>query len=120
MNPGTTNHVVRLECLDCISEHGKAGSQFRIGATMKEPKHSRGYWSDNLLVVGTLLAIWAIVGFGAGVFGIEFLNRMRVGNLGLGFWIAQQGAIFVFVLLVAAYAIWMDRLDRHHRSRGDR
>ena len=50
----------------------------------------------------------------AAFFLIEPLNRIRIGEIGLGFWFAQQGSIFTFVLLVLVYAIWMDRLDRRH------
>ena len=45
---------------------------------------------------------------------IEQLNTIRIGGVGLGFWFAQQGSIFVFVLLVLAYAVRMDRLDRQY------
>lgn len=69
------------------------------------------YWKANLLAVGILLSLWAIVAFGCGIFGIEWLNRYQIGGLGLGFWMAQQGSIFVFVILVASYAFWMDHLD---------
>ena len=61
-----------------------------------------------------LLTIWAIVGYGCSIFLIEPLNKIRIGEIGLGFWFAQQGSIFTFVLLVLVYAIWMDRLDRRH------
>ncbi len=77
------------------------------------------YWKDNLWVVGILLTIWFIVGFGGGVFAIEWLNGFKIGKVGLGFWTAQQGAIFVFVLLVFVYAIWMDRLDRRYSVEED-
>ena len=72
------------------------------------------YWRDNLTVVTILMSIWFIVGYGGGVFGIEWLNQFKIGQLGLGFWIAQQGSILVFVVLVVVYAIWMDRIDRKH------
>ena len=49
-----------------------------------------------------------------GILWIEPLNQIRLGQVGLGFWIAQQGAIFVFVILVTLYAFWMDRVDRKH------
>jgi len=72
------------------------------------------YWRDNLMVVTILMSIWFIVAFGGGVFGTQWLNQFKIGQLGLGFWIAQQGSILVFVLLVVTYAIWMDRIDRKH------
>lgn len=81
---------------------------------MAEPKRPSSYWNENLVVVSILLLIWFVVGFGCSIFLIEPLNQFKVGQLGLGFWIAQQGSIFVFVLLVLIYAVWMDRVDRKH------
>lgn len=83
---------------------------------MSQKTNSRSYWKSNLRIVSVLLALWFIAAFVCGVFGIEFLNQYRIGQLGLGFWIAQQGSIFVFVLIVLFYAIAMDRLDRRHAS----
>ena len=80
-------------------------------------KTHRGYWAANLRVVGILLSIWFVVGFVFSILLIEPLNRIQVGSVGLGFWLAQQGAIFTFVALVLAYALWMDRLDRQHGMR---
>lgn len=81
---------------------------------MAKSKSPQSYWNDNIVVVSILLVIWFLVGFGCSIFFIEPLNQVKVGKLGLGFWIAQQGSIFVFVLLVLAYAVWMDRIDRKH------
>lgn len=86
---------------------------------MVKSNPSNSYWRDNLLVVSILLFIWFVVGFGCAIFMIEPLNNFKVGQLGLGFWIAQQGSIFVFVFIVLAYAVWMDRLDRKHKVGGD-
>lgn len=72
------------------------------------------YWRDNLRVVTILMSIWFIVGYGCSIFGIEWLNQFKIGQLGLGFWTAQQGSILVFVVLVMVYAVWMDRIDRKH------
>ena len=79
---------------------------------MKKPKDMRVYWHANLRVVAILLAIWFGVGYGCSIFFIESLNTIQIGSVGLGFWLAQQGSIFVFVILVLIYALWMDRLDR--------
>jgi putative solute:sodium symporter small subunit len=87
---------------------------------MNKSKHSGSYWRDNLRVVTLLMLIWFAVGYGCGVFGISWLNQFKIGQLGLGFWIAQQGSIFVFVIIVIVYALWMDRIDRKHGLGGDR
>lgn len=73
-----------------------------------------GYWKGNVRAVCVLLSIWFIVGYGCSIFFIEQMNLVKIGNVGLGFWFAQQGSIFFFVLLVLAYAVWMDVLDRKH------
>lgn len=58
------------------------------------------------------MSIWFVVAFCISIFFIEPLNSFTIGKLGLGFWFAQQGSIFVFIVLVLAYALLMDRLDR--------
>lgn len=77
--------------------------------------NTRSYWRANLTVVGVLLAIWFIVGFVISILGIEYVNQIRIGQVGLGFWFAQQGSIYVFVVLVLLYALVMDRVDRKHQ-----
>lgn len=72
------------------------------------------YWRANLRYVAILLAVWALVSFGLGILLVEPLNRIRIGGFRLGFWFAQQGAIYTFVLLIAVYVALMNRLDRHH------
>ncbi len=72
----------------------------------------RRYWRRNLTYVGILLAIWFIVSYGFGILLVEPLNRIRVGGFRLGFWFAQQGAIYAFVLLIFVYVRLMNRLDR--------
>ena len=72
------------------------------------------YWRANLKVVVILLAIWFVVAYGLSIFFVESMNQIAVGQLGLGFWMAQQGSIFVFVLLVLVYAWLMDSLDRRY------
>jgi putative solute:sodium symporter small subunit len=74
----------------------------------------RAYWRANLRLIAVLLAIWALVSLGCGVLLVEPLNQFRIGKLPLGFWFAQQGSIYVFVLLIFVYAWLMDRLDRKH------
>lgn len=68
--------------------------------------------------MGILLGIWAIVGLGCGVLFADVLNAWSLLGSGypLGFWFAQQGAIIVFVLLILAYALLMNRIERQHRE----
>ncbi len=69
------------------------------------------YWRANLRILSSLLLIWFFTAFGLGIMGVEFLNRFRIGGFPLGFWVAQQGAIYVFIVLIFVYARWMDRVD---------
>ena len=79
----------------------------------------RAYWRANLKLIAGLLAVWALVSYGFGIVLVEPLNRFRLGGFPLGFWFAQQGAIYVFVVLIAVYAVAMDRLDRRYGVDGD-
>ena len=79
---------------------------------MSDSKGRARYWRANLRYVGTLLAIWFLVSFGFGILLVEPLNRIRVGGFQLGFWFAQQGSIYVFVVLIFVYVRLMNRLDR--------
>jgi len=86
----------------------------------KEGKILRSYWRRNLILMGTLLVIWASVSLGCGVLWADYLNQFMLPGTGypLGFWFAQQGSILVFVFLILIYAILMNRLDRiHHNER---
>ena len=81
---------------------------------MSSKPNSSSYWRTNIAIVSLLLLIWFVVGYGMGILFIEELNQIKFGKLGLGFWTAQQGAIFVFILLVLVYAVSMDWVDRKH------
>ena len=69
------------------------------------------YWQRQLRRIAILLAVWAVVAFGMSIFGAPFLNRFAFGNVPFGFWMAQQGSIFVFVSLIWIYAYFSDRAD---------
>ncbi len=72
------------------------------------------YWRANLRLVAICLSIWFTVSFGFGVLLVEQLNAIRIGGFKLGFWFAQQGSIYVFVLLIFFYAWRMNRIDREY------
>ena len=74
----------------------------------------RAYWKKNVRLVLTLLAVWFAVSYGAGILFAGWLNQFRIPGTGfpLGFWFAQQGAIYVFVALIFVYVLRMNRLDR--------
>jgi len=70
------------------------------------------YWKANIRTVLSLLAVWFVVSFGMGILFVEPLNTIHVGGFPLGFWMGQQGSIYVFILLILIYALRMQRLDR--------
>lgn len=74
------------------------------------------YWRQNKRLILILLGIWAFVSLGAGILFVDYFNQVSIGSLPLGFWIAQQGAIYVFVLIVFVYARVMDRIDSDHHA----
>jgi putative solute:sodium symporter small subunit len=69
------------------------------------------YWRAVIRFTVILLVIWALVSLGAAILFVEPLNRLNIGRLPAGFWMAQQGSIVVFVVLIFVYARRMDRLD---------
>ena len=73
-----------------------------------------GYWRANLRLMAWLLVVWFVASYGLGILFVEALNQFRIGGFPLGFWFAQQGAIYVFVVLILVYAVAMDRIDRRH------
>ena len=79
-------------------------------------KRSVSYQRSSLLIVLALLAIWAFVSFGCGIWFRDWLDAHapRIGNAPFGFWMAQQGSIISFVLILIAYAMLMSRLDARH------
>lgn len=70
------------------------------------------YWRKNITYLLTLLSVWFLVSFGFGIIWADELNQFRLGGYKLGFWFAQQGSIFAFVLIIFIYVWLMNRLDR--------
>ncbi|QCK15846.1 DUF4212 domain-containing protein [Mangrovivirga cuniculi] len=72
------------------------------------------YWSRNLRYLLILLSIWFLVSYGCGILFADALNEIRIGGFKLGFWFAQQGSIYVFVILIFVYVRLMNKLDKKH------
>lgn len=70
------------------------------------------YWKANLRLLASLLAVWLLVSFGAGIVFADALNAIKIGGYPLGFWFAQQGSIFVFVGLIFYYTHRMKVIER--------
>ena len=85
------------------------------GSESDERQASNGlYWRTNLRYLAVLLSIWFVVSFGFGILLVEPLNGVKLPGTGfrLGFWFAQQGSIYAFIVLIWVYVILMNRLDK--------
>ena len=72
------------------------------------------YWKKNIRIVLSLLAIWFFVSFGMGILLVDVLDNFRIFGFKLGFWMAQQGSIFCFVILIFVYVYRMNKLDHQY------
>lgn len=81
-----------------------------------EKQEKLDYWRKNVSLIRWLLLVWFSVSLGAGILFVEPLNKIQFGGLPFGFWMAQQGSIFVFVVLIFIYAKRMDKIDHDHHA----
>jgi putative solute:sodium symporter small subunit len=79
---------------------------------MSEQFSRQNYWKANLRLVALCLSIWFVVSYLFGIILVDQLNAFSLGGYKLGFWFAQQGSIYVFVILIFFYAWRMNKLDR--------
>jgi putative solute:sodium symporter small subunit len=70
------------------------------------------YWKKNIRYISILMSLWFIVSFGCGILFVEQLNTIQIGGFKLGFWFAQQGSIFSFVVIIFTYIYLMNKLDQ--------
>ena len=89
--------------------------------SQQSPDSADAYWRTNVRLLIVLLLIWFSVSFGYGILFVEQLNQFQLPGTGfpLGFWFAQQGAIYVFVVLVFTYVVLMNRIDRRYGVQED-
>lgn len=78
---------------------------------MKED-NARAYWAANVRLILTYIAIWFVVSYGFGILLVDVLNHIEFFGFKLGFWFAQQGSIYAFLVLIVMYALSMNKLDR--------
>ena len=82
---------------------------------MKNNKqYHQAYWRANTALIRNLLIVWALVSLVFSILLVQPLNTIQFGGVPFGFWMAQQGSIYVFVALIFIYAVQMDRLDRKY------
>lgn len=81
---------------------------------MKEKNKAKAYWKENIRYLTILLSIWFVVSYVFGILLVEQLNTIKLGGFKLGFWFAQQGAMYVFVVLIFVYVRLMNKLDKKY------
>ena len=79
----------------------------------------KAYWKENTQLVFLLLAIWFIVSFGMAILCVDILDNIRFFGFKLGFWMAQQGSIYCFVILIFVYVYKVNKLDQKYRVNED-
>jgi len=73
---------------------------------------AQAYWKRNVRLLLILLSVWFLVSFGFGILFVDILNQIQIGGFKLGFWFAQQGSQYVFIILIFIYVVKMNQLDR--------
>jgi len=86
---------------------------------MKPSPPTNPYWAKNIKILSVLLSIWFIVSFGFGILFIDQLDKIKIAGFKLGFWFAQQGTIYAFVLIIFIYAWLMKKLDKTYNMDKD-
>ena len=74
----------------------------------------QAYWRENLTIMAVLLVVWFVVSYLLSIVFVDDLNKYTLGGFPLGFWIAEQGSLYVFVALIFIYVWLMNRLDRKY------
>ena len=79
-----------------------------------DAEKAQAYWKENIRTILSLLVVWFVVSLGAGVLFIEQLNAIEISGVKLGFWFAQQGSIYAFVILIFVYVFKMRKIDEKY------
>lgn len=77
-------------------------------------ENKTAYWKENLRYLAILLGIWFLVSYVFGIFLVDQLNTIKIGGFKLGFWFAQQGSMYVFIILIFVYVRLMNKLDKKY------
>ncbi|MFW2372919.1 MAG: DUF4212 domain-containing protein [Gammaproteobacteria bacterium] len=87
---------------------------------MSSSEDMAAYWKENLRLLAICLSIWFAVSFLFGIILVDVLNQIHIGGYPLGFWFAQQGSIYTFLVLIFFYARKMNILDRKYDVHEDK
>jgi putative solute:sodium symporter small subunit len=77
-------------------------------------KKAKEYWKENVFLIIKLLIVWFVISFGCGILFVEQLNLIEINGVKLGFFMAQQGAIYLFVILIIIYIKKMSQIDKKY------
>ena len=97
-----------------ITQLSKVKNHNKLNFFMKQNYSQKAYWNTNLKYLAILLSVWFFCSYGFGILLVERLNHINLGGFPLGFWFAQQGSIYIFVLLIFVYVRLMNNLDKKH------
>ncbi len=98
-----------------MDESENAGPQDK----QDEARRARGYWHANIRLLVALMSIWFFVSFGCGILFRDFLDQWSIGGYPLGFWFAQQGSIYVFIVLIVVYVRRMRTIEKRYGMDGE-
>ncbi len=82
---------------------------------MSNKANHEAYWRANIKLVFICLAVWFLVSFGFGILLVEQLNTIKIAGFKLGFWFAQQGSIYTFLIIIFYYVQQMNKLDKKYK-----
>ena len=83
---------------------------------MENKKKNEQYWKTNIRYLIILLIAWFVVSYGCGILFVDELDSIKLGGFKLGFWFAQQGSIFSFVIIIYVYIFLMNKLDNDYQK----
>ena len=81
---------------------------------MEKQEGNKAYWRATLKLLLVMLSIWAITSLGISIVFVDFFNKFNIGGYPLGFWFAQQGSIYVFIVLIFVYITIMNKIDKKY------
>lgn len=87
----------------------------KMGGEQMTSEQKEAYWRENLKLIFVLIGVWAFVSFGCSVLFVDWLDQFQFLGFKLGFWMAQQGAIFTFVILIFVYIFQMKKIDNKYK-----
>jgi len=80
----------------------------------KKETKDKTYWYETLKLLGIILGVWFVISFGVSIVFVDTLNKINLGGYPLGFWFAQQGSIYIYVLLIFIYIYFIGKLDKKY------